>query len=250
MEVKFTYQELIDRCEKLSSFESEGKVDANGQSRYLELHINKVDEQLIKSYIDQARSAMEDTFERMIAEVDEEQIEVEIPEYRPSYPFDEVVSGSNISKYTITYDTTTDYSSLRLVFLASNVNKFAWVRDSQGREAYISDSVVGINYAGDENIERVYIDSSGNKYVRTNGALEAYRLPKTTIDVFQWFIRTDIRWNGHKTFVKHATEAMVSYAMAQWLRGKLDDRAAFYAELYASSLAMATKNLFTKSAPQ
>lgn len=69
MEVRFKYKDLIERCEQLSSFESEGKVDAAGQSRYLEIHINEVDKLLIQQYITQARGILEERMERMIASV-------------------------------------------------------------------------------------------------------------------------------------------------------------------------------------
>lgn len=69
MEVRFKYKDLIERCEQLSSFESEGKVDAAGQSRYLEIHINEVDKLLIQQYITQARGILEERMERVIASV-------------------------------------------------------------------------------------------------------------------------------------------------------------------------------------
>ncbi len=71
MEIKIKYEDLIVRCEQLSSFESEGKVDAAGQSRYLEIHINEVDKLLIQQYITQARGILEERMERMIASVTE-----------------------------------------------------------------------------------------------------------------------------------------------------------------------------------
>lgn len=67
MEIRFKYEDLIARCEQLSSFETEGKVDAAGQSRYLEIHINEVDRLLVKQYIDQARNVLEERMERMIS---------------------------------------------------------------------------------------------------------------------------------------------------------------------------------------
>jgi hypothetical protein len=71
MEIRFKYDDLINRCEQLSSFETEGKVDAAGQSRYLEIHINEVDKLLIQQYITQARGVLEERMERMIASVTE-----------------------------------------------------------------------------------------------------------------------------------------------------------------------------------
>lgn len=71
MEIKIKYEDLIARCEQLSSFESEGKVDAAGHSRYLEIHINEVDKLLVNQYITQARGILEERMERMIASVTE-----------------------------------------------------------------------------------------------------------------------------------------------------------------------------------
>lgn len=142
MELTIKYKDIIERCEKLSSFEADGKADANGESRYLELHINKIDELLITEYISQARQTLEERMERMI----------------------ESITDDSIS--------------------------------------------------------------------------------------FTWSIRTDTRWKQNSTFGKHVAESIVSYAMAQWLKGKLDERAAFYENLHANMLALAVKNIFTKQAPQ
>lgn len=71
MEIQIKYKDLIARCEQLSSFESEGKVDAAGQSRYLEIHINEADKLLIQQYIAQALGILEERMERMIASVTE-----------------------------------------------------------------------------------------------------------------------------------------------------------------------------------
>ena len=142
MEVEIKYKDIVDRCEKLSSFEADGRYDANGGSRYLEIHINKVDEQLIQQYILQARAILEERMERMI--------------------------------------------------------------DS--------------------------IEDVGNGFV--------------------WTIRTSARWSGIKTFTKHVNEVLVSYAMAAWLRGKLDDRVPFYEDMFNTILAMAVKNIFTKQPPK
>ena len=69
MEVRIKYKDIIDRCEQLSSFEARGKVDANGESRYLDIHINEVDKQLVMQYILQARTTLEGSMERMISAV-------------------------------------------------------------------------------------------------------------------------------------------------------------------------------------
>jgi hypothetical protein len=67
MEIEFIYKDIIDRCEQLSSFESMNKLDAAGESRYLEIHINEVDKLLIRQYVEQARLAIEEKLARMIA---------------------------------------------------------------------------------------------------------------------------------------------------------------------------------------
>ena len=141
MDINIKYQDIIDRCEKLSAFEADGKVDTNGESRFLEIHINEVDKLLVEDYIKQAQEILEERIDRMISDIEE---------------------GS---------------------------------------------------------------------------------------DGFTWKLRTDTRWNEAKTFIKHITEAIVAYTMAAWLRGRLDDRVAFYEGLYANTLAMAVKNIFTKQAP-
>ena len=142
MEVRIKYKDIIDRCEQLSSFEARGKVDANGESRYLDIHINEVDKQLVMQYILQARTTLEGSMERMISAV------VEIKD-----------------------------------------------------------------------------------------------------QAFVWKIRSDARWKPSSTFQRHITETIASYTMAQWLSGRLDERVAFYEGLFANSLALATKNIFTKQAP-
>ena len=70
------------------------------------------------------------------------------------------------------------------------------------------------------------------------------------VDYFAWDMRTDTRWTGQRSFSKHVAEAIVSYAMSAWLQDKLPERVQFYDALFTSSLAMATKNLFTKHAPK
>lgn len=66
---------------------------------------------------------------------------------------------------------------------------------------------------------------------------------------FTWHMRTDTRWSGATSFTKHATEAIVAYAMSAWLSDRLPERVAFYDALFTNSLAMAVKNIFTKQAP-
>lgn len=71
MKVVFKDEDLINRCEQLSSFESEGKVDEAGQSRYLEIHINEVDKLLVRQYIEQARNILEERLSKMIESVED-----------------------------------------------------------------------------------------------------------------------------------------------------------------------------------
>lgn len=67
---------------------------------------------------------------------------------------------------------------------------------------------------------------------------------------FTWTIRDNTRWAKSESFIKHVNEAIVSYAMAAWLRGKLDDRVPFYEGLFNNTLSLAVKNLFTKQPPK
>lgn len=143
MEVRIKYEDIISRCEQLSSFEGRGKVDANGESRFLEIHINEIDKLLIMQYILQARGVLENGMQRMIDDV------VEIKD-----------------------------------------------------------------------------------------------------QAFVWKVRSDSRWKPTETFQRHIKEALVSYAMAEWLRGRLDDRVPFYESLFTNSSTLATKNIFTKQAPK
>lgn len=147
MNITIKYNDIINRCEMLSAFEAKDKFDANGQSRFLEIHINEVDKQLIQQYITQARGILEERIGRMIDSVDD-----------------------------IAASTT---------------------------------------------------DGPG----------------------FKWTINPDMRWKSNNTFTRHVTETIVAYAMACWLKGRLDDRVAFYESLHANTLALAVKNIFTKQAP-
>lgn len=130
----------MDRCEQLSSFEADGKFDANGESRFMEIHINSVDKLLVQQYITQARLTLEERMQDMIT------------------------SSSSDTGFT-------------------------------------------------------------------------------------WVIRTDTRWREDGRFAKHCEEAIIAYAMAEWLRGRLDDRVAFYERLFNNSLNLAVKNIFTKQEP-
>lgn len=152
MEVKFKYEDIFSQCEQLSSFEARGKVDANGNSRYLDIHIGEVDRLLVDQYITQAVINLQEAFSRMIV--------------------------STIPNAGIVETTTEE------------------------------------------------------------------------IPGFTWVMRDDSRWNGAKAFTKHTAEAIASYVLSQWLSDKLPERVQFYEGLFTSSLAMASKNLFTKQAPK
>ena len=159
MEVKFKYEDIFSQCEQLSSFEARGKVDANGNSRYLDIHIGEVDRLLVDQYITQAVINLQEAFSRMIV--------------------------STIPNAGVVETTTED------------------------------------------------------------GKTTTEEIPG-----FTWVMRDDSRWNGAKAFTKHTAEAIASYVLAQWLSDKLPERVQFYEGLFTSSLAMASKNLFTKQAPK
>lgn len=246
MEVSIKHKDIIDRCEQLSSFEARGKVDAQGQSRYLDIHINEIDQLLINQYIDQARAMLEEKFDRMITE------SVDLGKEQ-AYPFDSIISGSSIASY---YEKITneiiDLTGVKTrvyFFSGSGFDVFGIEGIDTHHPSYgkicINDEVLGYEYESNPNNERFYIDKNGTTYARTDGSLSRFDIAKS----FTWTIRTDTRWAGASTFTKHATEAITSYVMAQWLAGRLDERVQFYEALFASSLAMATKNLFTKQAP-
>lgn len=124
----------------LSSFEAENKVDANGESRYLEIHVGEADKALLTEYIKQAIHIIEERIARRVT------------------------------------SSTSDEST------------------------------------------------------------------------YKWVIG-DTRWTGSTAFTNHVNEAIISYAMAAWLRGKLDDRVAFYETLFNGSLSLAIRNVFTKNEP-
>lgn len=238
MEVKIKYEDLVSRCEQLSSFEAEGKADANGESRYLELHINKVDEQLILQYIIQARGILEERMERMIENIEEGVF--------PS----ETISFDFIS--SVVPDNTVDWLDDR--------SPVAYFTDGDAF-AYYQETNVGV-------YDVTYVDIDDPKYgidgspintvyfCKDDGKLyERHPTSKDLLEYlgekgFTWTIRDNTRWNGIKTFTKHVHEAIVSYAMAAWLRGKLDDRVPFYEGLFNNTLSLAVKNLFTKQPPK
>lgn len=270
MEVKIKYEDILKRCEMLSSFESEGKADANGESRYLEIHINKVDEQLIQQYVMQARGILEERMGRMIENIEEygEIIKdvIQVPDTTPVFEFDEDITTSSMGSYTV-MESGTPSDIYKISYLRA-LNLFA-VNDGHGK---LYTNIADIEALGDErynyieeaNVKKVYrIKGSENELTwaslynggHTGAGLvdfERGMINQTVeryVSGFTWSIRTTTRWNGIKTFTKHVHEAIVSYAMAAWLRGKLDDRVPFYEALFNNTLAQAVKNVFTKQAP-
>lgn len=243
MEIKFNYQDIIDRCEQLSSFEARGKVDEAGQSRYLDIHIGEVDRMLIEQYIEQARYTLEEKFDRMITDSVDDKVDT-----RPVYEFSRTAGSSELFKYESSINS--QYEDISesyeiLFFPYDNNPTFAKVYAGyHGGMAFNNEKMLGANYLPSSK-EKVYQDKSGVKYLRTDGQLYKYSFKPT----FSWLIRTDTRWNGANAFTKHVSEAITSYVMAQWLSGRLDERVQFYESLFANSLTMATKNLFTKQAP-
>lgn len=264
MEVKIKYKDLIDRCEELSAFEANGKVDANGESRYLELHINEVDEQLIQQYIMQARGILEERIERMIENIEEygEVIKdiIQVPDTTPVFEYDLLFTRDDLSGYT--NDMNSPISSYGSIIYVEDECRFAV---PNGRVLYYNLASIGIlNDYIEDGTKKVY-RLKGSDEEQTwaslyNGGHTGAGLVSFTrgminqtveryVSGFTWSIRTTTRWNGIKTFTKHINEAIISYAMAAWLRGKLDDRASFYEGLFNTTLAAAVKNVFTKQVP-
>lgn len=274
MEIRIKYEGLIARCEQLSSFEARGKVDANGESRYLDIHINEVDKQLVLQYIKQARMVIEENILRMIkgstdglTETIIKEVAIgtrPIPETRKFYPFETIIKGSSIRDIEglITDDRLPNgVTIVKRYFLFDAANpRFAAL--GTDRRYYTNAEVVGENYTLGRGEAKLYEDKDGKRYEWSSRGFYDYVQKEETIyerveeEVFlvdagfSWDIRTDSRWNGLNAFTKHVTEAIVSYAMAQWLSGRLDERVAFYESLFASSVAMATKNIFTKQVPR
>lgn len=240
MEVKIKYEDILKRCEMLSSFESEGKFDANGESRYLEIHINKVDEQLIQQYIMQARGILEERMERMIENI-EDGYSVEYPTFAQLVNVaDESIidSSGDLNDPTLPIA----FFQQQKMFAHYKMNVIQYEIDSHVPSEYSSNTMF-------------YCIQTKKMYKKENGILVVADIEHSSNvvfydDAFTWTIRDNTRWNGIKTFSKHVHEAIVSYAMAAWLRGKLDDRVAFYEGLFNSTLAQAVKNLFTKQPPK
>lgn len=237
MEVKIKYEDILKRCEMLSSFESEGKADANGESRYLEIHINKVDEQLIQQYIMQARGILEERMQRMIENIEERVL----PDDAIPFDFISSVIPANVvdwldDRSPVAYFTDGDAFAY---YQETNIG----VYDVQ----YIDIDDPKYGYDGTP-VGTIYLCKKDGRLYEWNQSSEGL-VEYLGEKGFTWSIRTTTRWNGIKTFTKHVHEAIVSYAMAAWLRGKLDDRVPFYEALFNNTLAQAVKNVFTKQAP-
>lgn len=263
MEVKIKYEDILKRCEMLSSFESEGKADANGESRYLELHINKVDEQLIQQYIMQARGILEERMERMIENIEEYGGVIQFPSTTPVFEFDEELDSDKMGKYNVVNTGIPSdiykisYLHTHRVFAVNNGHDTLYTNladiEALGDDRY--------NYIEEANVKKVYRKKGSENELtwaslynggHTGAGLVDFErgMINQNVPGFTWSIRTTTRWNGIKTFTKHVHEAIVSYAMAAWLKGKLDDRVAFYEGLFNNTLAQAVKNLFTKQPPK
>lgn len=248
MQVKIKYEDLMDRCEQLSAFEADRKVDANGESRYLELHINEVDKQLVQQYIVQARSILEERMERMI-EFTEDRVT------QMAYPFDRIISGEHgeYDSYFIDKNSIVDKDGLLLSFHKGE-RKFVYetTYSVDGKLiAYTNPEMIGRNYIFDKTAQQYYqLKESGKVYTWSEDGTSLKEFDgELVVDGFTWTIKSATRWNGIKTFTKHVNEAIVSYALAAWLRGKLDDRVPFYEALHTNTLNMAVKNVFTKQEP-
>lgn len=221
----------------LSSFESEGKADANGENRYLEIHINKVDEQLIQQYIMQARGILEEKMERMIENIEERVL----PDDAIPFDFISSVIPANVvdwldDRSPVAYFTDGDAFAY---YQETNIGAY----DVQ----YIDIDDPKYGYDGTP-VGTIYLCKKDGRLYEWNQSSEGL-VEYLGEKGFTWSIRTTTRWNGIKTFTKHVHEAIVSYAMAAWLRGKLDDRVPFYEALFNNTLAQAVKNVFTKQAP-
>jgi hypothetical protein len=245
MEIKIKYEDLIARCEQLSSFESEGKVDATGQSRYLEIHINEADKLLIQQYIAQARGILEERMERMISRVDDI--------YPTLHPFDGILHTPTLVEMFNDGEMESD----PIMFVdqyftdegGETLYKFVHVHRAAG-DGWNFGYPVPDEYDWNKSPDSVFYD--GKLYYRWNqdGTNIVDFIPDLPSQGLSWTLRTDARWKQNSTFTKHITEAIVAYTMSAWLSDKLPERVAFYDTLFSASTEMAVKNIFKKQAPR
>lgn len=245
MKVQIVYKDIINRCEQLSSFEARGKVDASGQSRYLDIHINKVDEQLVMQYINQAAALMAENLSRMIASTG-----IAEPSYLDFLGIkDATEEGMEMSPEASTSETPAVYFVRNLsVEIESTktieyINTFADVSENIAYPKFNGDEI----YTFQQGEQKLFSAPSGIYSYNESGdnLIETQRVEEG----IEWDIRTNTRWNGNHAFTKNITEAVVAYVMSAWLQDKLSERVAFYDNLFTTSLTLATKNLFTKQPP-
>lgn len=265
MEVKIKYQDIIDRCEKLSSFEADGKFDANGESRYLDIHINEVDRLLVMDYVKQAQSILEERIERMIENIEDygEVIKdiIQVPDTTPVFEYDAYWTRNDLIGRESKGDA--PISSYDNIVYIEDSMKFAAYNGSE-RSYYFNLTSAGLGN---------YIEDGTKKVYRLKGATEEQtwaslyngghtgaglvsftrgminQTVERYVSGFTWILKSSTRWNGIKAFTKHVNEALVAYTMATYLKGRLDERVPFYENLFNNTLAMAVKNIFTKQAP-
>ena len=259
MEVKIKYEDIMHRCEQLSAFEADRKVDANGESRYLEIHINEVDKQLVQQYIEQARSILEERMQRMILRIEDVVLEAAEEVHSVQY-FDSFIVEHPGYKYIVDNETQSSLSGGEIVFV-NDLSAFCYMKHGNslaGTSGYtLYTDMTSIpeqpDYVFEKGKRKAYRmkDSSTYTWNDKGDALIPYTIPDgpVSFEGFTWELRGGTRWSGIKTFTMHVNEALISYAMASWLRGKLDDRVPFYENLFSNMLAMAVKNIFTKQAP-
>lgn len=260
MTVEIKYKDLIDRCEQLSSFESEGKADAAGQSRYLEIHINEVDKLLIMQYINQARALIEERFERMILDASEENKEETVitvlPDTREVLPFDGWINLDEFKEENEITGSFIDGSSYIGVLPRGSSQRR---RDEFIEYAYTDEVLQWKSHWDPRYSSREYVfqNSTDDKKYEWDSDLteitpytQRTKTETITRHYFTWLIRTDTRWKENASFSKHVSEAIVAYTMSAWLSDKLPERVAFYDALFTASTEMAVKNIFKKQVPR
>jgi hypothetical protein len=189
--------------------------------------------------------------------------------------FDKLIAGSELSNYVVDDNPFANISdNCEAVYLGEGMNKLAMFTNSYAGDGkyYLFTNIESMSSLGvrrfdfieEPDVQKVYkLRESGKEYTWASlhngghtgaGLIEFNRGYVTKVvemeyPAFVWEINSGSRWKYNSTFLRHVSEAMASYAMAQWLRGKLDDRVSFYENLFNNSLNMAVKNIFTKQAP-